>query len=162
MLPPNPALIVTEGAKIAPSVLQGTPAAWGGKGPDVREIVAPGLSGSVVAGEVGLRLSTRNTQSRHDPRTSLAEFKNASVSSDRSAQVLGPLSVFPAGWLTCEPLATSVRPPRSPMRSAQVVRQYGDQLRSPPIGVNQLACPSWSAPPLTLSPRQGSVPIPRE
>jgi hypothetical protein len=75
-----------------------------------------------------------------------------SVVSDRSTPVFGALVGVPGGWLTYEPLATSVRPPRSPMRPAPVVRQDGDQPRSPPNGVNQPAGPSWPAPPLTLSP----------
>ena len=49
---------------VAPSVIQATPAAWGGKGADAREIVAPGVSGLSGAREAGLRLSTRKTQSR--------------------------------------------------------------------------------------------------
>ena len=88
-------------------------------------------------------------------------MRHAAVSSDR-CQFWGPLSVFPTGWFTREPLATSVRPARSPMRPAPVVRQDGDQLPSPPNGVNQLAGHSWPAPALTLSPRQGSAPIPCE
>ena len=47
-------LIVTESAMVALSVIQATPAAWGGKGADAREIVAPGVSWPVGACEAGL------------------------------------------------------------------------------------------------------------
>jgi hypothetical protein len=125
--------------------------------------------GSVISTSATANLPKGRCSKRASPATRLSKLATLSspvtrlnAESHRTSQFREHLSVFPAGWLTCEPLATSVRPPSSPMRPARVVRQHGDQLRSPPNGVNQLAGPSWPAPPRTLSPRQGSAPIPRE
>ena len=58
---------------IAPFVIQATPAAWGGKEADVREIMAPGVSEPGGIREARLRLSTRKrtlsvSRSQNGPR----------------------------------------------------------------------------------------------